>query len=412
MSPHHPFIARRGGAFLAAGVALLTIAGQLHAQPRSPADQGRPGQAVPARIHVDGARGNDRNPGTRERPLKSISAAVALLPELLNRSVTIEVDGGSYSGTGGQDMADNCLELMRRMRPQVEVRIVGRPNRQGQRPTLAWEGGPAMVDVREGNWWLENVQVGSGSKRQRRGVMVAGPAHITLNNVTFRTRSHSDAGIYAHRGGKVSLRGVIRLNEHLHDRADDETFAGIIATDHGLVRFQEREGASLDIGNGSLSASYYGCIRLGCETARITSWGEQSNNLAINNGGRIDLHNTTTRLCAKQRRNTPIGLEHDGHILAEDAHIIIEGENEDAIALQKASTLTCNDIELRGLFRTTIWASSGSMFVGRFLTDVTRVHATTGASINIEAVAGQIIGPVSAEHCGVVSLPDRNVFSE
>ena len=52
------------------------------------------------------------------------------------------------------------------------------------------------------------------------------------------------------------------------------------------------------------------------------------------------------------------------------------------------------------------------MFVGRFLTDVTRVYATTGASINIEAVDGQIIGPVLAEHCGVVSLPDRNVFSD
>ncbi len=412
MSPNRSFISSGSGALLATGVALITIAGHLHAQPSPQADQGRLRQPVPERIHVDAARGNDRNPGTRERPLKSISAAVALLPELLTRSATIEVVGGTYKSTGGHGMAGNCLELMRRMRPQVEVRIVGRPNRPGQKPTLAWEGGPAMIDVREGNWWLENVQIGSGSTRQRRGVMVAGPGHITLKNITFRTRSHSDAGIYAHRGGKVSLRGAIKLNEHLHDKAGDETFAGIIATDHGLVRFREREGASLEIGNGSLSAGYYGCIRLGCETARITSWGEQSNNLAINNGGRIDLHNTTTRLCAKKRRNTPIGLEHDGHILAEDAHIIIEGENEDAIALQKASTLTCNDIELRGLFRTTIWASSGSMFVGRFLTDVTRVHATTGASINIEAVDGQIIGPVSAEHCGVVSLPDRNVFSE
>ena len=30
-------------------------------------------------------------------------------------------------------------------------------------------------------------------------------------------------------------------------------------------------GASLEIGNGSLSSSYYGVIGLGCKTARITS---------------------------------------------------------------------------------------------------------------------------------------------
>jgi hypothetical protein len=150
------------------------------------------------------------------------------------------------------------------------------------------------------------------------------------------------------------------------DKADAQTFAGINAEDHGLVRFVERTGASLDVGNGSLSASYYGVIRLGCETAKITSWGEQSNNLAINKGGRIDLHGTTTTLCARQRENTPIGLEHDGHILAEGAHIIIQGENNAAIVLQKSSTLTCNDIELRGTFKTAVSAMSGLMFVGRF----------------------------------------------
>jgi hypothetical protein len=210
------------------------------------------------------------------------------------------------------------------------------------------------------------------------------------------------------------LRGDIKLNEHLHDKADAETFAGIIAEDHGLVRFVERAEASLDIGNGSLDASYYGVIRLGCETARITSWGEQSNNLAINNGGRIDLHGTTTTLCARRRGNTPIGLEHDGHILAEGAHIVIEGENNAAIVLQKASTLTCNDIELRGKFNTAISAMSGSMFVGRFLGDIPGLSADTSASINIDQFQnnGRIIGPVSARHGAVISLPNRTVTSE
>lgn len=115
-------------------------------------------------------------------------------------------------------------------------------------------------------------------------------------------------------------------------------------------------------------------------------------------------------LQAKVKRNTPIGLEHDGHILGEGARVTIEGENGMAIALQKASTFTCNDIELRGTFGYTIWAASGSMFVGRFLGDVGRLEATTGANINIEKAAGKILGPVEAKRCGSISLPDRNVL--
>ena len=362
-------------------------------------------------VYVDGASGNDSASGSSGSPLKSISAAIDLLPDPLTQSVDIHIIGGEYRTTGERNMASNTLELMRRMRLGVKVRILGQPDRTGNLPVLAWERGEAMVDVREGDWWMENMQIGSGSTQQRRGVMVMGPGHITLKNVVFRTRSFSDAGIYAHRGGKVSLRGAIKLNEHLHDKANEETFSGIIAEDHGLIQFAERENASLDIGNGSLSAGYYGVIRLGCEKAKITSWGEQSNNLAINNGGRIDLMNTLTTLCAKRKQNTPIGLEHDGHILAEGAHIIIQGENDNAIVLQKASTLTCNDIELKGAFKSSLSAMSGSMFVGRFIGDITGVSANTCATINIEEMKnqGRISGPVSAEHGAVISLPDRTV---
>lgn len=153
----------------------------------------------------------------------------------------------------------------------------------------------------------------------------------------------------------------------------------------------------MDIGNGSLSATYYGCISLGCETARITSWADQSNNLAINNSGRIDLHGTRVLLRARKKENTPIGLEDDGHILGEGARVTIEGANNMAIALQKASTFTCNDIELRGQFDSCLWASSGSMFVGRFLTDVGRVEATTGAGVHIEKINGRFLGPAVAD---------------
>ena len=44
------------------------------------------------------------------------------------------------------------------------------------------------------------------------------------------------------------------MNEHLHEKGGDETFCGIIADDHGLVRFEERGDGSLDMGNGSLCA--------------------------------------------------------------------------------------------------------------------------------------------------------------
>ena len=365
----------------------------------------------PRTIYVNGAEGNDSAAGDEQHPLKSLSAAVALLSDPLPNSVTIEWSGGISRTTGGHDMAANRLELMRRMRSGVRVSIIGRPDAAGRSPSMGWEGGEAMVDVREGDWWLENLQVGTGTKRQRRGVMAAGPGCVTLKNVTFRTCSHSDGAIYAHRGGAILLRGAVNLNEHLHQSAEDETFAGIIATDHGLVRFDETEGASLDIGNGSLSASYYGVIRLGCKTARITSWGEQSNCLAVNNSGRIDLHDSTVTLCAQRPRNTPIGLEHDGHVLGEGARIVIVGANDNAIVLQKASTLTCNAIELRGTFATTLYASSGSMFVGRFGSDVTGVRATTSAAINIEAIQGRLAGPVLADHGGLVSLPDRTVSS-
>lgn len=398
------------GVLLAAAIQSGLAPGDAAAQ--APIARGDVEPRVPEALYVDAARGDDRDTGSRERPLKTLSAALALLPEPLPRSVTIELAGGRHATTGGRGMPSDTLDLMLRMRPGVSVRFVGRGDSPAGAAVLAWEGREPMIDARDGEWWFENVQIGTGSKRQRRGVMVTGPAHVTLKNVTFRTRSLSDAGICADRGGKVSLRGAIRMNEDLHDNAPDESFCGIIATDHGLVRFAEHDGASLDMGNGSLSAGYYGCIRLGCETARITSWSESSNNLAINNSGRIDLHGTTVTLRAKQKRNTPIGLEHDGHILGEDAHVIIEGTNHMAIALQKASTLACNDVELRGSFDSSIWASSGSMFVGRFLGDVGRIAATTGANINIEAIGGKLVGPVLATHCGTVSLPDRNVRSE
>ena len=99
-------------------------------------------------------------------------------------------------------------------------------------------------------------------------------------------------------------------------------------------------------------------------------------------------------------------------LLNEDAHIIIASDNKMAIALQKASTFTCNDLELRGKYQLCLLATSGSMFVGRFKSDVGRVEATTGANINIEQIDGKWLGPAVARHAARISLPDRDVLPE
>jgi len=355
-------------------------------------------------LHVDPGKGKDKAEGTQRRPLESLSAALAKLPSPLTTPATIHLAAGTYATTGAVGMPARTLELMHAMRPSALVTIAG-PS-EGDPAVLAWNGERNMIDARTGTWRLRNLQIGSFEKEQRRGVTVRSPAHVTLEDVTFRLRSHSDAAIRATDGGRVSLRGAIRLNEHLHDEAADETFCGIIATDHGVVEFVERDGASLSLGNGSLSVSYYGSIRLGCAEARITSW-TKSNPFALANGGRIDVRNTQTTLRAVLRNNTPIGPEHDGHILAEDAHITIIGPNDSAIALQKASTFTCNDIELVGEFENTIWASSGSMFVGRFLGDVGKVHARTGAQVLIEDLEGEFQGPAVVESGGLISVKGK-----
>jgi hypothetical protein len=365
----------------------------------------------PSSLFVNASRGDDAATGSRERPLRSLSAAIVRLPEPVTQPVTIRVAVGRLTTTGGAGMPENRLDLARRMRPGVTVTIVG-DGGSAEQPILAWEGADAVVSATEGNWRLSNLQVGSGSTRQRRGVMVSGPARVELRGVTFRTRSHSDAAVYAHRGGRAVLNGAIEVNAEFHDAIPEgDTFSGLIATDHGSIAFGERTGSTLNMGNGSLSASYYGTIELNCDQARITSWGEQSNCIAVNNSGRVDLHGTPTRLCAKRRANTPIGLEHDGHVLAEGARITIEGSNDDAIVLQKASTLFCNDVELYGRFRRAAWVMSGSTLLVGLIGNIGAIEADTGAHVTVERVEGKLEGTVTARRCGSVALPDRNVTS-
>lgn len=395
----HDYVFRLASAAARASLLLIALA---HAGARELACQS------PIELRVDPAQGSDKNKGDARHPMKSIAAAVALVPDPVTQPVTIVLAGGVYDTTGGCEMPERTLQLMRRTRPGVVVRFVAA---DAKTPVVLGWPGSEMVLVTEGSWAFEGLQIGAFTKDQRRGITVTGPARVELRSVTFRLRSNSDAAIWARNGGVAMLRGRIAINEHLHEKAEDETFSGVLATEHGIVEFASRDGSALDLGNGSLSVRTYGIIRLGCERARITCW-TQSNNLGANSSGRIDLLGTPVTLCARQRNNTPIGLEHDGHVLAEDAKITIAGANDSAIALQKASTFTCNDILLDGDFEHAIWASSGSMFVGRFLCDIGKVESSTGAGIHIEKVTGKVIGPVTARSGGVVSLPDRVVRSD
>lgn len=363
-------------------------------------------------LYVDAARGSDDAPGTEARPTRSLSAAIARLPDPVTEATIIHVSGGRLASTGGVAMPENRLDLMRRMRPGVTVSIVGLARSDGTGAVLAWEGGEAMVVVREGEWRLERLTIGDGSTRQRRGVMVSGAARVTIKDTVFRTRSHSDAAVYADRGGLAELRGLIDINGQMHDAEPEaDSFSGIVATHHGRVAFTGDAGSRLTMGNGSLSAEYYGVIELQCQDARITNWTDQSNLIAVNNSGRVDLHGTPTRLCARRKGNTPIGLEHDGHVLAEGARIMIEGENDHAIVLQKASSFFCNDVALTGAFRWALTAMSGSTLLAGIVGDAHGIEADTGARIIVERVGGKITGPVEARRSAVIVLPDKTVVS-
>ncbi|HQL54859.1 MAG TPA: DUF1565 domain-containing protein, partial [Phycisphaerae bacterium] len=120
--------------------------------------------ATPDAIWVNPAQGNDQNAGSEQKPLKTISAALALLPDPLEQSVTIHLAPGQYTTTGGRGMPESRLELMRRTRPGVLVRMVGDVS-AGAPPILAWESDTALIDVREGAWWLENLQIGTFTTR-------------------------------------------------------------------------------------------------------------------------------------------------------------------------------------------------------------------------------------------------------
>lgn len=352
-------------------------------------------------LYVDPERGSDQASGSQAAPVQTLGAAIRRIPLQTNKEHVIHLAGGVHPQSGA---GNGSLELNRQMHEGASVRITS----DNGRATLDWQSpGRPMIDVVAGDWSLENVQIGNRRSDQRAGVRVAGPARLKLRDVRIRTASQSGAGLHATRGAMVELSGTIELNEDLHEDAGaGESFARIEADYGGVVRFTSHDGSSLSIGNGSLCASYYGVIELGCAGARITSWHDQANTIAVNNSGRVDFHGTPSVLAARNPRNTPIGLEHDGHVLAEGAPITIVGHgNGHAIVLQKASTLFCNDVRLEGDFRTPLSSMSGSTLLVGIDGDLGGGEVRTGATIILERCSGRLTRPIDVRSEGRLVLP-------
>ena len=97
----------------------LALATPLALLPRGPDDD------PPDVLHVHADDGKDTNAGTERRPLRTLSAALALLPDPLTKTVTIEVVG-RHESTGGVDMAENVLELAKALDERLgALHIVG-----------------------------------------------------------------------------------------------------------------------------------------------------------------------------------------------------------------------------------------------------------------------------------------------
>jgi hypothetical protein len=368
-------------------------------------------------LYVDGNKGSDSAAGKITTPLRTVNEALSRLPRVVEQDITIHIAPGNYDTTGGKGLYAEYLELNHPMRYGARVRIVG--NTIGfDNPAPAgsvifnWRNHLSgfLIVATQGHWTLENIQVGTRQSDQRGGITSIGPAILELRDIRIHTMRQKGPGICAQHSGRIHLYGNIELNEDLcGSDGSDQNFCRIEAEYGGVVKFMQGEGATLTLGNGNLSAAYYGVIELGCEWASITSWNYQSNPIAVNNSGRVDLHNTTTRLCARNPRNTPIGLEHDGHVLAEGAHIIIDGRgNSNAIVLQKASSLFCNNVEIRGEVSQHLLAMSGSFLLVGINGDLGETLATTYSCIIIESCTGRLMGPFKKTKFGQIVLPDAN----
>ena len=265
-------------------------------------------------FYVDPVSGSDTATGTRSNPFRTVSAALARVPEVVATSFAIHLAPGTAPSTGAHGVPSGTLVLDRRTRRtsdsvvDVSVHFCGEgpgfgvPAEPGQ-VVLDW-GSTPLVEVKAGVWYFENVQLANRScSGSQQGLTVYGSESLVhLKAVRIRTGCHSGPGILASRSAEVRLYGAIELNEDLHDLAVAGSFCGIIAEYHAAVRFADARVP--EPGQRVVECQVYGTIELGGAWARITSWGDQSNCLAVNNSGRIDLHSTRSP-CAPKNPATP-----------------------------------------------------------------------------------------------------------
>jgi len=127
---------------------------------------------VPSELYVDPQKGRDNEPsaGSFEKPFRSISAAIAVIPEEVRTPITIHLLPGRYDTTGGHGMPDNHLVLRRRTASGCYIQLKGAGGgKVNARPVLLdWISAP-MVTVCEGRWRIGHIQLGTRNKKQRQG---------------------------------------------------------------------------------------------------------------------------------------------------------------------------------------------------------------------------------------------------
>src|SRR5262245_7286730 len=116
-------------------------------------------------LFVDPVRGADDAPGTRAKPLRSLSAALARIAEPLEREFRVELAPGRYETTGGVAMPADSLQLEKRMRLGASVRIAA----SGAPAIFAWKGERRTIEASDGRWILAGIQVGTFEPGQVRG---------------------------------------------------------------------------------------------------------------------------------------------------------------------------------------------------------------------------------------------------
>mgnify|MGYP003694774327 CR=1 FL=1 len=108
-------------------------------------------------LAVDPVHGNDRAAGTKEKPLRSISGAIARSPIRWSARRSSLSRRPSTTPTGGIGMSEHSLSLMRRMRPGVTVALEARAKRKARWSSRGTAASRWSTRA-EGTWRISGVR--------------------------------------------------------------------------------------------------------------------------------------------------------------------------------------------------------------------------------------------------------------